>query len=139
MEWYVRRFDTNKNEIETMNVLYGSFYKDYFKKLKKKFKSKEEFATELKHEMMYHFWSRCEWELIIRVTEDNRVFLLPWCGCRNPEMCKIDVTDDPDFDWRGFANMHINEQVYKNEAKIDVYDQLQYVWDDFVSYCWNYK
>lgn len=139
MEWYVRYFDPNKHEIESINILRGGFYEDYFKKLKKKFKTKEEFATELKHEMMYHFWSRSEWELIIKVTKDKRVFLLPWCGCRDPEMYKVDVTDDTDFDWLNFANTHINWQLQRNDAKIDVYDQLQYVWDDFVLYCWNYK
>jgi len=139
LEWNVYCYNSNKKEIEQMNILEGKFDRDYFKRLKRKYKTKEEFATELKHEMMYHFWSRCEWELLIRVNEDNQVLLLPWCGCRTPEEYALNVTNFPDFDWFGFAELHIAKQIYLNEAKIDVYDQLQYVWDDFVKYCWDNK
>ena len=139
MEWNVYYHDFNKDEIRPYNVLGGSYYKDCIKKLKKKSKTKEDFSELLRREMMYHFWSRSEWELIIEITEDNRIFLNPWCGCRNPENTRIDVTEDNSFNWREFALSHINKQRYKNEAKIDVYDQLYFVWDDFVNYCWNSK
>ena len=35
--------------------------------------------------------------------------------------------------------MNIERQIYKNEAKIDVYDQIEYVWDNFLEYVWNSK
>lgn len=139
MEWLVYYCDWNKDKIEPINILGGSYVNSEIKKIKKKNKSIDEFATALMHEMKYHYWSRCEWELIIKISEDNKVYLLPWCGCKNPESAKIEVTDDFSFDWLGFAQEHISQQIYLKEAKIDVWDQLEYRWDDFVSYCWNTK
>ena len=87
---------------------------------------------------MYRFWSKAEWELIIECIEDSRVILRPWCGCYNPDEVKIDVTDDTSFDWQGFAAKHIKKQIFKNKAKIDVWDQIEYRWDEFVEYVWEY-
>lgn len=137
--WNVLYYNFNSRKIETYNVLGGSYFIDELKKMMKKHKDKNDFAEALKREMMYHFWSRCEWELIIEATEDNRIFLIPWVGCSEPEKVKIDVTDDINFDWRGFAELHIGKQIYNDKAKIDVYDQIAYMWDDFVDYCWNSK
>lgn len=140
LKWDVYYYDVNKNKIEALNILkqHGSF-NEYIKKEFKKCKTKEEFAETLRRELMYYFWSKAEWELIIEITEDNRILLIPWCGCRNPEEVKIDVTDDANFDWRGFAEKHIKRQIYKNKAKIDVYDQVNYMWDDFLELVWNSK
>lgn len=140
LEWNVFYYDINKRKITTFNILkqHGSF-NEYLKKAFKKCKTKEEFAEVLRRELMYYFWSKAEWELIIEVTEDNRIFLIPWCGCSNPEEVKIDVTDDTNFDWKGFAEKHIKRQIYKNKAKIDVYDQVYYKWDDFLELVWNSK
>lgn len=137
MSWLVKRFDINHQVIENYDVL--KYREDFIKKLKKKCETKEEFTEALKREMMYYFWSRSEYELIIEITEDNRIFLNPWVGCSELEKVRIDVTDDTNFDWRGFAEYHIDTQIYKNEAKIDIYDQLQWRWQDFIDYCWNYR
>jgi hypothetical protein len=103
----------------------------------KKCKTKEEYAEALKSNLRYYFWSKAEWELIIEITEDNRIFLKPWCGCREPEKVKIDVTDDTNFDWRGFAELHTNQQIYGNKAKIDVFDQVMFNWELFVEVVWD--
>ena len=137
MSWLVKNFCCNKQVIEDYDVL--KYREDDIKKMKKKSTTKEEFAEALRRECMYRYWSKCEWELIIEVTEDNRVVLKPWVGDRNVGQSTVDVTNDTSFDWRGFAELHIRKQIYKNEAKIDVYDQLMYGFDDFVDYCWNYR
>lgn len=136
MSWMVMHFDCNAQIIRSINIL--EYREDEIKKMKKRCATKEEFAEALKREMMYYYWSKCEAELVVEITEDNRVFLNPWIGCIDPEKVRIDVTDDDSFDWIGFAKHHIYRQIYKNKAKIDIYGQLQWVWDDFVSYCWNY-
>jgi hypothetical protein len=41
------------------------------------------------------------------------------------------------FDWLGFAKYHIDDQVYKSEAKIDVYNQVMFAWDKFIDNCWS--
>lgn len=136
MTWLVKNFDCNKQVIAYYDVL--KYREDQIKKLKKKCTTKEEFAEKLRRELMSQYWSRTEYELIIELTEDGRVLLKPWVGCRDDEQATIDVTDDTTFDWKGFAEEHIGKQIYKNKAKVDVFSQLDYVWDDLISYCWNY-
>ena len=136
MTWFVKNFDCNKQVIEDYDVL--KYREDQIKKLKKKCATKEEFAEKLRRELMSQYWARTEYELIIELTEDGRVLLKPWVGCRDDEQATIDVTDDTTFDWKGFAVEHIGKQIFKNEAKVDVFSQLDYVWDDLISYCWNY-
>ena len=139
LKWHVYYYNCNAKKIEAYNVVGSTYFLEYIKKLMKKHRNKADFDEALKSEMIYRFWSRAEWELVIKITEDNRIFLNPWVGCSEPEKVRIDVSDNTDFDWRGFAELHIGKQTYKNKAKIDVFDQLDYVWDDFVDYCWNSK
>jgi hypothetical protein len=136
--WLVKNFNINKQAIEDYDVL--KYREDDIKKFKKKYKTKEEFEKALRVEIMYHFWSRAEYELVIKQTEDGSILLLPWCGCRDEEKATIDVTYDTSFDWKGFATEHIGKQIYGNEAKVDIYNQLTYGdnWTRFVDYVWNY-
>ena len=131
--WNVKYFDCNAQVIRDYNVL--KYRLDIIKKLKKKCATKEEFSDELEHEFRWQYWSRAEYELIIEQV-GNRVVLLPWVGCREPGKAAIDVTDDTSFNWSAFAEYHIDKQLYKNEAKIDIWDQLSWQWEDLVDYCW---
>lgn len=136
LKWEVVDFDCNRQVIENYNIL--RYREDDIKKLKKKCATKEEFAEELRRKLMWRYWSKAEHELIITRTEDGRILLSPWCGCRDEERATIDVTDDKSYDWKGFANQHIKEQIFGNRAKIDVYDQIMYA-DNFtklVDYLW---
>ena len=136
MTWIVKNFDQNTQKIIDYDVL--KYREDQIKKLKKKCATKEEFAESLHREMQYTYWSRAEYELVIEIDKNDHIWLNPWCGCYKPEEVRIDVTDDESFDWKGFSEEHINKQIYKNKAKVSVYDQLVFKWDKFVSYCWNY-
>lgn len=137
MSWKVKNYSINDNEIWDYDVL--EYREPQIKKLKKKCITKEEFAEMMRREMMWQYWSRCEYEVIISIDDDNRIWLNPWVGCRDPENTKVDVTDDADFDWHGFAEHHIGQQCYVNKAKVDIFDQLQWRWEEFISYCWNYR
>lgn len=134
LTWKVKNYLINENKIWDYDVL--KYREDQIKKLKKKCVSKEEFAKELRKEFFWQYWGRCEYEVIIEIDDDNRIWLKPWVGCRNHDEVKIDVTDNQSFDWRSFANEHIGKQIYKNEAKIDIFDQLQWKWDEFIDYLW---
>lgn len=137
--WFVYYYSFNRQKIDVFNVFnHGGFRRDIEKYLTK-YKNKDEFADKLKISLAYYFWSKCEWELIIDIAEDNRIFLSPWSGCREPDKVKIDVTEDKGFNWSDFAKFHIDKQIYNNEAKIDVYDQIMFNWDTFLEYCWNAK
>ena len=78
MPWLVKNFDQNTQKIVDYNVL--KYREDQIKKLKKKCATKSEFAEELRKEFQWQFWSKCEWELIIELTEDERILLKPWGG-----------------------------------------------------------
>ena len=136
MTLIVKNFDCNKRVIEDYDVL--RYRKDLIKKLKKECATKEEFSEKLSREFKRQYWSRAEYELIIMLTDDNRVLLRPWVGCLNDSMTTIDVTNDTTFDWRGFAQEHIGKQIY-NEAKIDIWDQICYAdrFDALVTMLWT--
>lgn len=136
--WNVKVFNWNRQLIENFDVL--KYREDEIKKLKKKYKdNKEEFGKALRVRLMSQYWSRSEWEIIITRTEDERIVLSPWCGAQDAAAVSIDVTDDTDFDWKEFANLHISKQVFKDRAKVDVYDQIEYRWDDFLDFVWSYR
>ena len=139
MKYDVYYYNINKNKIETFNIFEHRSFLEYVKKAIKKYKNKEDLVEQIKRELRYYFWSKSEWELIIEITEDNHIFLIPWCGCREPEEVKIDVTNYADFDWMDFAKKHTERQIYGNKAKIDVLDQVDYLWDEFATYCWDNK
>lgn len=134
---FVKYYNTNGNRIEDYDVLKHREFE--IKQLKKKCATKDEFAEFLRREFMWRFWSKAEWELIVTKGEDGRVVLSPWCGCVDPDDCSVDITDDESFDWSGFADEHIKRQIFKNQAKIDVYDQIMYGgrFDDLVTKLWT--
>lgn len=134
LSWKVKNYCTGSDKIWDYDVL--KYREDQIKKLKKKCAIKEEFAEEMRREMMWQYWSRAEYEVIIEIDDNNHIWLSPWVGCVDPDSVKIDVTDDKSFDWRNFAKKHIGRQTDKNKAKIDVWDQLEYRFDEFIDYCW---
>jgi len=122
----VKVFNQNNQTIENYTPFSNKYWLKEIKSIKKKCNTEEKFYEELRREVMWRYWSRAEHELVIVKTEDNRILLLPWCGCRDINKSAIDVTDDATFNWNEFADEHIKKQVFKVEAKIDVYDQLIY-------------
>ena len=78
--WNVIYHDINRGEICIFNVFKHSGFvadiKDHFRKCK----TKEEFAYELRRSLLYFFWAKSEWEVLVS----------PWCGGRETEK-KIDV------------------------------------------------
>lgn len=133
--WYVTYYSTNLDQIKQLNII--KHKERLIRELKKVCSDKAEFEKQMRLEFMSSFWSKCEWELIIEVDPDNRIWLTPWVGCREPQTVRIDVTDFKDFDWRGFAELHISRQIHKDRAKIDVFDQLNWRWQEFIDYCWG--
>lgn len=135
LSWKVKNLDCNRQVIKDYDIL--AYREDFIRKLKKQCANKEEFAEKLRRECFRVYWSRCEYELIIEMTEDERVLLKPWVGCRDEEQATIDVTDDTSFDWVNFAKEHIDKR-YGNDEKIDIFDQLTYSdqFEKLVDYCW---
>jgi hypothetical protein len=132
MCWEAMNFDVNTEKFKPYNVL--AYREDFIKKLKKKVSTKEEFTQQMKREMMYYFWSKCEWEVIL-TNKDGRIIMSPWVG---PENITLDVTDREDFDWVDFFSQQAKRYINKISIKIDIWDQIFYQWDAFIDYCWNF-
>lgn len=132
-------YNINVHKIEKFNIFRHGSFTQYVYKAARNCKDKADFAKAIRGELQYYFWSKSEYELIVKLTDDNRIFLYPWCGGSNPDNEKIEVTDETDFDWLGFAKEHIDKQIYKNEVKIDIYDQVMFQFDKFIDYVWNHN
>lgn len=64
MEWWVIYYNFNKRAIEQYNCLAGR--EDDIRKMQKKADGDiEVFKELLKREMMYRYWSKAEWEVIV--------------------------------------------------------------------------
>lgn len=68
--WNVYNQNFNARKIEVVNLFDKFDIDDFIKLFKKRYKNKEHqtfenFKSELKNQLMYRFWSRCEWEVII--------------------------------------------------------------------------
>ena len=135
MKWTVKHYDYNIPAITDYDLF--PYFEEFLLKLKKQKLTREEFAKEIKSELMYHYWSKCEYEIFIEKENDGRIYLLPHCGGREKDVAFLDVADDTSFDWKGFAEMHIKMQIYGNKAKIDIWNQIEYRFDEFIEYCWD--
>ena len=135
--WKALLFDINSKKLEEYDVL--KYREKLVKDLKKKYLTKEEFAEHLNRDLMWQFWSRCEYEMILYLDE-GRVFVKPWAGISDPEKHAVDITDRTDLNWTTFAEKMLKDRcVYDSTVKIDVYDQLKFRFDELVDFCWTYK
>lgn len=88
LEWYVLHYDINRKEVTSYNVFSDSYPEELAKAIRSKsnssyrsIKSKEDLKNWLKREFMYHYWSKCEAEMVVG----------PW-PCRNEvELQKVDI------------------------------------------------
>ena len=64
-EWNVYIYNINNGKIEIYNIFKHVTFKKYYEKALAESATKEEFAEQLKNELRYYFWSKCEWEIEI--------------------------------------------------------------------------
>lgn len=103
LEWNVIKYDINNKKLVKFNIFnhYG-FYEDV-KKLLKQYKNKNEFAEELKKDLMYYFWCKAEYEILI-----SGLF------SKDPnETEKIDIYDQITLNYDRFVNYILDN---KNEV-----------------------
>ena len=135
MEWQVYNRDFNSDKFYKMNIFHHCrFEKDAMKHLNN-CKNKKEFSGKIASELRYYFWSKCEYEVVI-TKKNNRIIMTSWVGNKDTE---LDVTDDKDFDWLNFyEKMEQKYTKHRDSIKIDVYEQVNYKFQDFVDYCWEH-
>ena len=133
LKWEVTCYDMTTKRVKAYNIF--RHREAYIKKLKSKCKDKDEFSEGLKRDLKWQYWSRTEYELILSLTDEGRVIVRPWCGSSDEE---VDVTDRADFDWFSFASKYMGIKGHNNVVKIDIWDQLEFKFNEFVDYAWNY-
>lgn len=65
MKWTVFYYGYGDKELKTFNVFEHGGFREKFRKAVKKYKKREDFESEIEGWLMYYFWSKCEWEVLI--------------------------------------------------------------------------
>lgn len=126
LTWNVFVEDSNRKEIKTYNVLNAGIMAE-IRKRTKNIKKKADFEAEVKSILMYYYWSKCEWEII----------LTSW-----PTRISIEELNRLKNELKEYVKTH-NKVPYilcprLNVAeKIDVFRQIEINWDIFIDYLWN--
>lgn len=129
IEWNVYCHDINKGKIVEFNIFdHGRFFEDV-RKVLKKCNTKEEFAEKLKSHLMYYFWSKCEYEVVIssfpvRIKKDEFNRLI--------EEFKVDAEKYGHEPYGMWVCPDVGE-------KIDIAGQVMLNFEVFVDYVWSHK
>lgn len=93
MVWNVYVY--NNTKIEVYNIFKHSSFRNDVVIATLEYKEKEEFSKYIKSSLMYHFWSKAGWEVIVA----------PWCGGdRELDAVKIDVYEQVINNWDIFID-----------------------------------
>ena len=63
--WNVFHYNPNFKKIEFFNIFDHWKFREEIERALKKSKTREELEKAVKSELMYAFWSKCEWETLI--------------------------------------------------------------------------
>ena len=106
LTWNVYVSDFNRKIITSHNIFnHGGFVEDCQKAYKKHKDDRDAFLEEVRRSLMYWYWSKCEWEIII----DH------WPHRDNAREEKIDVYDQVMLNWPVFS-----EYVWNNRDEFKV-------------------
>lgn len=95
LEWNVYIGDINSRQIKVFNIFnHRGFYNDCITAKKKFRDNKEEFGEGVRNSLIYYYWSKCEWEVII----DH------WPQCERFECKKVDVYSQVMNNWGIFID-----------------------------------
>ena len=110
MVWNVYYEDFNGKEIKPFNIFDHYSFNEDVKKIYKKHKDDfDTFSKEVESSLMYYFWSKAEWEIILG----------PWIGATHhkEEMeKKIDVYDQVKLNWDIFIK-YVWDQAHARKTK----------------------
>lgn len=121
MIWNVYRHDINRKEIIVYNIFDHYSFNESVKKILKSEITYEELADKLKSETMYYFWGKAEHEVVI-------TSFPPYID--REEIDKL-VAECEDVKYRTYVKLEI-------ARKIDIYEQINMNWQQFVDYIWQF-
>lgn len=97
-EWNVLVEDCNRKNIKIYNVLNKYFLEDLEKIYKKARGDRAAFEDGLRGEVMYRYWSKCEWEIVVTSLFADTI---PDKKFREE---KVDVSDQIFLNWPAFVD-----------------------------------
>lgn len=93
LEWNVYIEDFNGRKIKTFNIFdHARFLDDTKKNSRKNIHDPEAFKEQLRSDLLYYFWSKCEWEILIS----------PWIRADSTKPLKVDAYEQVMLNWDAF-------------------------------------
>lgn len=146
LSWNVYIGDFNSGKIKCWNIFNHWFFYDSCVKAKKKYKDNMEgFAEDVRSNLMYYFWSKCEYEVVIQpwpsgelyeLREDVKIRhlnqMMSEAGIKYPRSNTFRLQEDREVTIHVFPK----DNVF-HDRKIDVYEQVMNNWDIFIRYLWD--
>lgn len=100
LEWNVYISDFNARTIKAHNIFnHSRFLEDCAVNARDNGDNRTAFEERLRRDLMYYYWSKCEWEIIVN----------HWPPRKESEGVKIDVFDQVQLNWPRFC-----DYVWKN-------------------------
>ena len=125
MIWNVYRNNFNTKKIEVFNIFDHISFLESVKKILKQTQNKKEFSENIREELLYYFWSKYEYEVIIT---SFPVYI------NQKELNKIN--SDNNSNSNNKTKISIEPDV---GIKVDIYTQVMNNFDIVVDYIWNNK
>ena len=127
--WNVYKYNINSKKIEQFNIFDHWRFKEAVEYDLNKINDKEKFSEELKNNLLYYFWSKYEYEIVITsfpIHIDKK------------ELDRINSDYESYCEYYGHAPylMYVNPDVGE---KIDIYSQIMLNYNIFLDYLWEYK
>lgn len=94
MKWNVIYYDINSKKIEVFNIFDHVRFNSNVIKYLNTYDNKDKFAEKLKSSLMYFFWSKSEWEILIS----------PWLASKTDKEIKVDVYWQVMNNWEVFVD-----------------------------------
>lgn len=126
LEWNVFVDNINANEIEVHNVFeHGRFMNDLVQ-IKKKCKEFIDFEKQVDKSLMYFYWSKSEWEIVV-------TSFPPYINKEELESLNKE-RDECMKNYGRFIRTYVNLEIGE---KVDVYRQIKMNWKPFINYLWD--
>ena len=127
LSWNVFREDFNKREIVYYDIFKSGHWEKKAKELKKKYPKFKDWSKEFKAELMYQYWSRSEYEVVITSWP-------PYIEAKELDRL-YQEREDREKAW-GNKILRINPRL-TTARKIDIFEQLDMNWKVFANYVWE--
>lgn len=127
MEWNVYIENVNNKKIVKFNIFNHYVFNREIEDVLKKNTSKEAAEKQIKSLLMYYYWSKSEWEIIIT----------SWPPHTSQEGL-LKMNKESEMFQRNYGKPPVSVGTQLEVAeKIDVYNQVMLNWDVFFNYVWS--